>query len=125
MKHPTQRRLLVSEINGAGFQRLFGGKIEFGERSDEALAREFQEELGIEVVVGDLLGVLQNRFSFNDAPGHEIVLVHAVELIDQSLYTTERLPRLDRSDGFGSWRLLDDPPDIPLYAEGWQTLIPG
>jgi 8-oxo-dGTP pyrophosphatase MutT (NUDIX family) len=121
--HPDRRRLLVSESPGAEFQRLFGGKVEHGELSDEALRREFAEELGVDVRVGPLRGVLQNRFEYQGRPGHEIVLVHDVELTDPALYEVDRLRRIDRDDAAGVWRSLVDPPDLPLYASGWEQFV--
>lgn len=123
VRHPDGTRILVSERPDAGFQRLFGGKIEHGELSQEALARELREELGVGAV-GDLLGVLQNRFVYQGKPGHEVVLVHDVRLLDGELYDRDVVPRLDRDDNVGVWRSLAVPPPVPLYAEGWETLLP-
>jgi len=123
IRHPDGDRVLVSETPGAGFQRLLGGKVEHGELSEEALARELREELGAEAEVGPLLGVLQNRFTYHGRPGHEVVLVHEVRLVDASLYDREEIPRVDRTDNRALWRSLTDPPPVPLYAEGWETLV--
>jgi 8-oxo-dGTP pyrophosphatase MutT (NUDIX family) len=123
--HTDRQRLLVSQSPGAGFQRLFGGKVEHGELSDEALRREFGEELGIDVRVGPLRGVLQNRFEYQGRSGHEVVLIHDVELIDPSLYAFDAVPRIDREDARGVWRSLVDPPDLPLYASGWEQFVDG
>lgn len=55
------------------FFRALGGEVEFGESAAEAAARELREELGRDVRVGELLGVIENRFTLEGARGHEIV----------------------------------------------------
>jgi 8-oxo-dGTP diphosphatase len=51
----TQNRLLVSDefIRGNYFTKLPGGGLEFGEGTRECLVREYMEETGLEVTVGD------------------------------------------------------------------------
>lgn len=53
-------KLLVAQRNRppelAGLWELPGGKVSPGESDEQALARELQEELGIEVTVGARLG---------------------------------------------------------------------
>lgn len=44
------------------FYRPLGGGIEFGERAEDALRREIQEEIGAELRAPRLLGVLENTF---------------------------------------------------------------
>lgn len=69
--------LLMAEghdaVKGETFYRALGGEVEFGEAAAAAASRELHEELGREVVVGDLLGVIENRFTLRGDPGHEIV----------------------------------------------------
>lgn len=64
------------------FYRALGGGIEFGEKSDEALKREFLEELGINIEVEDYLGVSENIFEFNGRKAHELVLMYKIEIND-------------------------------------------
>jgi ADP-ribose pyrophosphatase YjhB (NUDIX family) len=62
--------------------RPIGGFIEFGERSEDAVVREFKEELGRDVEVVRLLAVSEHRFEFepNSGPltGHEITFLYEV-----------------------------------------------
>jgi ADP-ribose pyrophosphatase YjhB (NUDIX family) len=71
-------RILISEmvdpVEGR-FYRPAGGGIEFGETSRDAARRELREELDIDVGELELLGVLENVFTFRGAPYHEICFV--------------------------------------------------
>ncbi|HET6707966.1 NUDIX hydrolase, partial [Amycolatopsis sp.] len=91
--------LLVFEahdhVKGQTFCRPLGGGIEFGERAEDALRREFREELGAEIEVGERLGVLENVFTWRDRPGHEIAFVFAAEFVDESFYARDEMKIID------------------------------
>ncbi len=51
----SNKRLLVSDefIRGSYFTKLPGGGLEFGEGTRDCLKREFKEETGLDVEIGD------------------------------------------------------------------------
>ncbi len=49
MRGPSGRLLLVRTSKWKGFWGVPGGKVEWGERLEEALLREFREEVGLEL----------------------------------------------------------------------------
>jgi ADP-ribose pyrophosphatase YjhB (NUDIX family) len=55
------RLLLVKRRKApeAGFWSLPGGKVEFLERAEEAVVREIAEEIGVAIVLGPLLCLIQ------------------------------------------------------------------
>jgi 8-oxo-dGTP diphosphatase len=55
-----------------------GGKLEPDESPDECLVREFQEELGIQIRVGQILDVIFHRYPERTV----LLLFYACELID-------------------------------------------
>ncbi|MBW3583724.1 MAG: NUDIX hydrolase [Euryarchaeota archaeon] len=61
--------LMVRSTRGmtAGMWNIPGGFIEFNEHPEEALRREGKEELGVDIAVGDFIGVYSELF---DKPGH-------------------------------------------------------
>ncbi|KPB06276.1 NUDIX hydrolase [Bacillus sp. CHD6a] len=71
------------------YYRPIGGTIEFGERSNETLVREFTEELGVDVVIKRYISCIENIFTFDENLGHEITQIYLVEFKDRNLYHKE------------------------------------
>src|SRR5512141_1623562 len=86
----NQGRILVNQgydsLREEYYYRPLGGGIEFGEPAEETVCRELLEELNVEVDKESLnyLGAVENIFTFNGTPGHEIILIYAGSLKDCS-----------------------------------------
>ena len=104
-----QQILLSDEYrNGFAFTKFPGGGLEFGEGFSEALKREFVEEIGITIEVGEL-------FYFNDFyqesafnPDHQLI----------TLYFIVR---------YSDWKIIEaNKHDLPLTKAGekhrWMSL---
>ena len=83
-------RILVEHgydrVRDEHYLRAIGGGVEFGERAAEALAREWREELGLELEVGELIGIVENLYTYQGVPGHEVCLVFSARLMDEAAY---------------------------------------
>jgi len=77
-------KLLAAEVyDDAGHLkgvRPLGGGVEFGERWQDALRREFQEELSLAVEITGPPYVLENIYTHHGQTGHEIVFAANVAL---------------------------------------------
>lgn len=82
-----KNKLLVAEgydkVKKNTFYRCLGGGIEFLEKSDEALKREFMEEINSEINIKDFLGVSENIFTYNGKQAHEIVFYYSIDIKDK------------------------------------------
>jgi 8-oxo-dGTP pyrophosphatase MutT (NUDIX family) len=103
-----------------------GGRVEFGEKSRDAIVREVREELSGEVDNLRFLGVLENIFTYNGEDGHEIIFVYDGQFTDRSPYeeATVRGVESNGEEFSASWI---DPtrPDHgwPLYPDGLTELL--
>ncbi len=101
------------------FYRLIGGGIEFGEKSLDALHRELKEELDTQIINPKLLGTLENVFTFNGQPGHEIAFLYEAEFKDSSLYDLEEMKILDsEDDGRVIWLEINEENNKVIYPTG-------
>ena len=123
-------RILVAEGHdskkGETFYRPLGGTIEFGERGEETVAREFVEEIEAELVDIRYLGTLENIFTYEGRGGHEIVLVYDGRLADASLYKKDVLQGDEMGIQFKAvWKSLGDfkRGNPPVYPDGLKELL--
>ena len=113
------------EVKNETFFRLLGGTVEFGEQGAESLSRELLEELGAEAEVGRLVTTVENLFTYEGEPSHEICLVYECALRDQKFYGLDEWRAEERTrDGsvthYVEWRSVDSfrPDGEILYPEG-------
>ena len=98
-------KVLVSEgydkVKNQTFYRCLGGGIEFLEKSDEALKREFKEEIDADIVVKDLLDVAENIFTYEGKDAHELIFIYNVDINDSDY--KEEYSIIDEIDSIAKW----------------------
>ncbi|MGE3834231.1 MAG: NUDIX domain-containing protein, partial [Acidimicrobiia bacterium] len=82
VRRPSDGALLVAAAPGDDFERPLGGRVEFGERAEDAVRREFLEEIGQPLGEVRLLAVVENLFRVGGIDGHEVVFLFHATLED-------------------------------------------
>ena len=99
-------KLLVSkgydESKNQEFYRCLGGGIEFLEKSTDALKREFQEEINIDIVIKDFLGISENIFTYEGKNAHELVFYYNINILDED-YKEEYVVTDDNGQSKAVW----------------------
>lgn len=111
------------------FYRPLGGTIEFGERGEQTVRRELQEEVGLEVQNVRYVATVENIFVYRSQTGHEIVMLYSARLADVSsqAYEQEEFQGVeDNGQPFTAcWMPLSrfGPHGAPLYPTGLLALL--
>lgn len=99
-------KLLVSEgfdnVKKQTFYRCLGGGIEFLEKSTDALKREFKEEINIDIVIKDFLGISENIFTYQGKSAHELVFYYNINILDKD-YKEEYVVTDDNGQSKAVW----------------------
>lgn len=103
-------KVLVSEgydkVKNQTFYRCLGGGIEFLEKSDEALKREFKEEIDADIIVKDFLGINENIFTYEEKNAHELILIYSIDIKDCDY--KEEYNIIDMQNHIAKWIDIDN-----------------
>ena len=104
-------KLLVSEgfdkVRNETFYRCLGGGIEFLEKSQEALKREFAEEINVDIIIKDFLGISENIFTYQGRKAHELILFYSIDISDDN-YQEEYKVIDDHGETIAKWIDIDE-----------------
>lgn len=118
-------RILLHKNRNDEFYAIPGGRIKVGEDSISALKREFIEEMGIDINIGKMLGVIENFFEYNNNKYHEIMYVYEGEFKENSeLYKEDVITGLEKNENLDFiWKTLEEIKELDIRPVGLKEIM--
>lgn len=95
---------MADKVKNDYYYRPVGGSVEFGELALETVKRELREELSAEIEITGNPMILENIFTCDGEPGHEIDYIYPCKFVDQNFYE-RKIYDLTEADG-SHWQAL-------------------
>ena len=90
-------KVLLVEMDDAGFYCLPGGHVELGETTEEAMIREMKEETTKDTYIKEYLGNIENFFvNKHNVSIHEIAFYYLMDFKDEDI---NNLSRTENDEG--------------------------
>ncbi len=121
-------RILLQRAAGQTAFNFPGGHVALGETNGQTLAREFREETGAAIAVGDLKWVGEIFFPWEGRTWQQICLYYQVDILDGHTPRDGVIPFKDRLDGRAfdlefHWVPLQDIPALTVYPSNAAQLL--
>lgn len=105
-----------------------GGHVAFGETNAETLKREFKEEIGADISVGDLKWVAENFFPWGSKPCQQICNYFMVEIGNPEIPMEGSFPAKEHLEGRSfdlefHWVPIEKLGEIDVYPTNAKELL--
>lgn len=114
----SNNKILLHKNKEDDFYAIPGGRIMIGETSENALKREFIEEIGAKITIKNYLGTVENFFEYNEKKYHEVMIVYESNFdSDSNFYKKERIIGLEGNGKIEFiWKTIDEIKELDLRS---------
>lgn len=122
-------RVLLQTTTGEDRSFAFpGGHVAFGETNAETLIREFKEEIGADISVGELKWVAEVFFPWGSRPCHQICLYYMVDILNPEIPGEGKFLGKEQLEGRSfelefHWVPLEEAAELELYPTDCRELL--
>lgn len=111
-------KILLNRLKTDDFWTFVGGKVAFGENSEETVIREYYEETGATISVERLVAFVENFFEYDFKTWHEILLFYLLRDDNNEFNIFEGEKEIkDNHSGVYKWFDLNEIENIKLQPE--------
>ncbi len=110
------KRVLFTTDGRSDFYNSVGGRVQFGETTENAVLREIREELGVDAKIDRLYSITQKFFECGGVVYHEIEFLYLIKPFDFSKIDYNAI-HCDGDDSRLVWLDADKEPDMPYFPK--------
>ena len=111
-------KVLLSKLRDDTNWTTIGGKVTFGETMENAILREFWEEMGVSCAVDRLMGIVEHFFDFKGKTFHQYLFVYRLTDPYKAVPVFESECKMaDNPNGICRWFPIDELDIIPIKPD--------
>ena len=110
-------KILLQKVKDKNEYALPGGHLQFGETLEDAVVREYKEEIGATIKCSRLLWTEENFWVWKGKDAHNLSFYFLIDLREETLETETFLPIKDNNSVEFGWVSLDDLEDKNIFPK--------
>lgn len=117
-------KIFLSKLKADKYWTFVGGKVEFGEATDNAILREYKEEVGVDLQIDKLLALIENFFELRGDSWHQYIFFYQLRDDNNALEFFEGEREIeDNKDAIYRWFDLSEIPNVPIKPDCSREII--
>lgn len=111
-------KIFLSKLKNDEYWTFVGGKVTYGEATDDAILREYEEEVGVRLQIDKMIAIIENFFDSRGYAWHQYIFFYQLKDDDNALELFEGEREVeDNSDAIYRWFDLDEISNVPLKPD--------
>ncbi len=111
-------KIFLSKLKSDHYWTFVGGKVTFGESTDLAILREYEEEVGVLLQIDKMIALIENFFDLRGYSWHQYIFFYQLRDDNNALEFFEGEREIaDNKDAVYRWFDLDEISNVPLKPD--------
>ena len=111
-------KIFLSKLKNDKYWTFVGGKVTFGESTDCAILREYEEEVGVRLQIDKMIALIENFFDLQDYSWHQYIFFYLLRDDNNALEFFEGEREIeDNKDAIYRWFDLTEISDVPIKPD--------
>ena len=113
-----ENKIFLSKLKTDKYWTFVGGKVEFNEATDNAILREYKEEVGVNLQIDKFIALIENFFDLQGDSWHQYIFFYQLKDDNNVLEFFEGEREVeDNKNAIYKWFDLAEISDVPIKPD--------